>query len=94
VWGDLTVREVTRRCRLIELPCLRAPELRAYLKFKFDRVGMGLDKIVSDDGMKAMTDRLKAGAPALQVNNLMTLAMNRAAELKSGQVSGELIYSL
>ena len=94
LWDDLRIREVTRRCRLVELPRLRKPEIPAYIAFKFARVGEKTSKVFTDAALKAVADILKAGAPALQVNNLCVHAINQAQELGQKKIDADLIYAL
>jgi len=96
------VREVVQRCELVELPPLDA-HLEGYLRFKFDRVGVKIDDIFEGDAMDAIRGRLifsKSSSKTreivslmypLMVNNLVTAAMNQAAQLGFAKISGDLI---
>lgn len=95
LWDDLRIREVTRRCRLVELPKLRPAEIPEYLGFKFKRVKEDIKKCFSKDGLDALAAKLRTGAPALQVNNLAVHALNHAADIcHVGPVNAEVISSL
>jgi len=93
-WQDLRVREFNRRCRLHKLPNLRAAEISAYIRHKFTRAGENADKVFAAGALEAISDRLKAGSPALQVNNLVARAINRAAEVKLRRVTAQFVYDL
>jgi len=94
VFEDLRIREVTQRCRKIELPKLRKPEIPTYVKFKFSRANEGVSKVFSDNGLAAVADFLRAGASPLKVNNFVTRAINYAQELGKRKVDADLIYQL
>lgn len=51
------VREVAQRCDLLELPPLDGC-LGEYLKFKFARVGVDVDRVISAQGVAALRERL------------------------------------
>jgi len=95
------VREVVQRCEVVELPPLDA-QLDQYLKFKFERVGKGMDEVFEKDALDGVRDRLifaKAGKTResvslmypLMINNLVTAAMNQAAQLGFPKISNDLI---
>jgi len=96
------VREVVQRCELVELSPLDA-QLEDYLRFKFKRVGTELESILDKDATDAIRGRLiftkstKTNRETislmypLMVNNLITGAMNLAAELGLPKVTGDLI---
>lgn len=96
------VREVVQRCELVELEPLDA-HIDAYLKFKFERVGVDMANVFEADAMDGIRSRLifaKSGKASretislmhpLMVNNLVTAAMNQAAQLGFAKVSGDLI---
>ncbi|MCF7963987.1 MAG: AAA family ATPase [Methylobacter tundripaludum] len=96
------VREVVQRCELIELSPLDA-HLEGYLRFKFDRVGGKFGDIFDNDAMDAIRGRLIfANASSktreivclmypLMINNLVTAALNQAAQLGFAKISGDLI---
>lgn len=55
--NNAEVREVAQRCDLVELPALDN-NLGEYLKFKLARVGASLDKVITQDGIDALRERL------------------------------------
>lgn len=95
------VREVVQRCEVVELPPLDA-QLDQYLKFKFERVGKGVDELFEPGALDGVRGRLifaKAGKTResvslmypLMINNLVTAAMNQAAQLGFSKISNDLI---
>jgi len=94
VKGDMRVREVSRRCRFIELASLRKPEFKSYLEFKFKRVKADANRIFSPDSWAAFQRKFAGPASALQVNNLAAFIMNRAEEVKQKKVDGAFIDAI
>ncbi|MDD5249672.1 MAG: AAA family ATPase [Rhodocyclaceae bacterium] len=96
-------REVIRRCELAELMPLNA-DLEKYLAHKFKRVGLELSMLFADDAFDGIRARLTKTKPGrrevysqlypLVVNNLVTKAMNRAADLGIPTISGDLVREL
>ena len=96
------VREVVQRCELVELTPLDS-QLDAYLRFKFGRVGADMDSIMDKDACDGIRERLIFAKSSkttretvslmypLMINNLVTGALNQAAELGFAKVSAELI---
>lgn len=95
------VREVVQRCELVELPPLDA-QLDQYLAFKFQRVGKPLDEVFDKDALDGIRSRLifaRAGKTResvslmypLMINNLITAALNQAAQLGFQKISRDLI---
>ena len=99
---DQAVREVVQRCEMVELPPLDA-NLSAYLKHKFDRAGKPIGEVIDAPGIEALRARLTLmtrrgdGAHAvsltypLAVANLLTAAMNLAAELGAPVVTADVV---
>jgi type II secretory pathway predicted ATPase ExeA len=91
-------REVIRRCEIAELLPLGA-DLEKYLAHKLKRIAVDPAAIFSADaydGIRARLTRTKSGQVHSQlyplvVNNLVTRAMNRAAELGIPQVTADLV---
>lgn len=96
------VREVVQRCELVELAPLDA-QLDDYLRFKFNRVGADLETVFEKDAFDGVRARLifarahKTSRETislmypLMINNLITGALNQAAQLGFAKVSAELI---
>lgn len=96
------VREVVQRCELVTLPALDA-DLEAYLRHKFDRVGVKVDAVLAPDAYDAIRARLiRKPERAIQdqgvsichplvVNNLVSRAMNAAAAVGARVVDGNVI---
>lgn len=99
---DQAVREVVQRCEMVELPPLDT-HLAAYLKHKFDRAGKPVGEVIDDPGIEALRARLtlvtrRGDGPRaisltypLAVANLLTAAMNLAAELGAPIVNADII---
>jgi len=93
-------REVIRRIEVAEMMPLDG-DLEKYLTHKFKRLEIDLTAIFAEDAFTGIRDRLsktRSGARAVQsqlyplmINNLVTKAMNRAAELGIPQISGDLV---
>lgn len=96
-------REVIRRCEVAELVPLDR-HLEEYLAFKFKRVGKTrLDELFDKDAFDAMRVRLTRMNPGgkvtsqvypLGINNLVTSALNLAAEIGADKVSADVIKEL
>jgi len=95
-------REVIRRCEVAELAPLDR-NLEEYLALKFKRVGKGLDELFDKDAYDAMRSRLTRSKGAgkavsmvypLVVNNLVTSALNLAAEIGADKISADVIREL
>lgn len=95
------VREVVQRCEVVELPPLDA-QLEAYLTFKFMRVGVEMADVFEPQALDAVRARLILTKPGkareslslmypLMINNLITAALNQAAQLGFSKVSHDLI---
>lgn len=103
--SNYQVREVVQRCELVELPPLHGDNLHAYLRFKFERVGVDLDKIITEDGVEALRARLtgqssQRGRDALNacyplaVGNFVIAALNTAADLGAPVVNADVIRNV
>ena len=89
-------REVIRRCEVAELMPLDK-HLEAYLALKFKRVGKETGEVFGADAFDAMRRRLterRMGVYPLIVNNLVTKAMNLAAEIGAGTIGADVIKEL
>ncbi len=95
------VREVVQRCEIIELTPMDAT-LEDFLKFKFSRVGKNVGEIIDKSGMDALRDKLTLTTNRnrrenvsllypLAVGNLLTAAMNSAADIGIPQVTGDVV---
>lgn len=95
-----SLREVTQRCEVVHLLPLDS-DLRAYLDHRARAAGAELSRFIDDQGIDEIRARLtitrpgKAGAISLTyplaVNNLMTAAMNLAAELGAPIVTRDIV---
>lgn len=96
-------REFINRCEIATLEPLHQ-HLQGYLKHKFGRVGADVAAVLADDAYDAIrarwtrTDRqtqaVHTNLYPLVVNNTVTRAMNRAAELGLPVVTADLIKEL
>lgn len=96
------VREVVQRCEVVELLPLN-DKLEEYLQFKFSRVGKIMTDVLAEDALEAIKARLtsqggRRGTVSLlhplAVGNLITAAMNLAAEIGSPTVTADVIKGL
>ena len=96
-------REFINRCEVATLDPLHI-NLADYIKHKFARAGANADDVLAADAYDAIrarwtkidpsTREAKTNLYPLIVNNTVTRAMNRAAELGIPLVSGELVKEL
>ena len=96
------VREVVQRCEVIELRPLNG-NLGQYLQHKLARAGADMAKIISEEGVEAIKIRLTGPAARsggkdsvsycypLAVGNMLTAAMNLAAEIGAPLVDQDII---
>jgi type II secretory pathway predicted ATPase ExeA len=94
-------REFIRRCEVAQLVPLDR-NLEDYLKFKFERVGKNYQEVFDGSAFDAIRERLIKKTSVrtismmnpLMVNNLVTKAMNLAAEIGEEKISDEVIQQL
>jgi type II secretory pathway predicted ATPase ExeA len=96
-------REFINRCEVATLEALHS-NVGAYVTHKFARAGAAVGAVLSDDSFEAIRARWTKVDPAtravktnlypLIVNNTVTRAMNKAAELGLPLVTGDLIKEL
>jgi len=91
MWQDMRIREVTRRCRLVELPGLRPAEIPKYIEWKFSRVKESAARVFDDGGLKGVASYFKKGAPPLAINNFCSYLVNQACELQKKKIDSELV---
>ena len=97
------LRELIRRTQLVKIGGLNG-DLAEYLDHKFKRVGVAVDKIITDDAVKALSRRLTfatrdgkskiSHAYPLLVNNWVTRAINLAHEMGEAQVTVDVVEAL
>jgi type II secretory pathway predicted ATPase ExeA len=101
---DPAVREVVQRCEVVTLAPLDA-RLPEYLRHKLTRVGKTLDEIMDERAVEALRERLtvvprgKGQSPVslvypLAAGNLVTAAINLAAEIGAPRVTADLVREL
>jgi type II secretory pathway predicted ATPase ExeA len=96
-------REFINRCEVATLEALHQ-NVGAYVRHKFARSGVEADAVLSDDAYEAIrtrwtkidpaTRQVKTNLYPLVVNNTVTRAMNRAAELGLPLVTGDLVKEI
>ncbi|ROV57127.1 ExeA family protein [Neisseria chenwenguii] len=98
-----SVREVVQRCEVVTLMPLTDGKLEGYLKHKFARTGADLTKVMDESAIDAVAERLTVKSRTakgtemnsllypLAVNNLVSAAMNQAAELGFDVVDGDVV---
>jgi len=91
--------EVVQRCEVLALQPLDA-RLEDYLKFRLGRVGKPLSEVIDAGGIEALRARLTLSGKGretfsllypLAVGNLLTAAMNLAAEIGAPTVSADVV---
>lgn len=98
---NFEAREVIRRCEIAELMPLDGM-LEAYVAHKFKRVGKAADEVMAAGAYDAIRQRLtrRNGQTTLSmlyplvVNNLLTKAMNYAAEIGEERITADVIRAL
>jgi type II secretory pathway predicted ATPase ExeA/predicted transcriptional regulator len=100
------IREVVQRCELVRLPALD-DHLEAYIKHKFERIGVDYKTVLDTSAIDEMRNRLRTSVTEgrgstrsvktyslcypLAVNNLLSGAMNMAVSVHAPIVTDELI---
>lgn len=97
------VREFVQRCEIATLDPLDK-HLADYLAFRAKRVERALDDFIEPAAIEALRGRLCVGRPGdkgyrsllypLAVNNMMTAAMNAAAELGAPKINADVVRAL
>ncbi|MDK4697967.1 AAA family ATPase [Kingella negevensis] len=97
------VREVVQRCEVVTLLPLTDGKLQGYLKHKFERVGVNVADVLTDNAIDAIAARLTVTSRnknqlqqqsllyPLAVNNLVSAAMNEAAGLGFSKVDADIV---
>lgn len=98
---DASVREVVQRCELVQLMPL-GQQLKPYLEHRLRIIGKQLADVMDDEAIEALRAKLtfaprRANEPGrsilypLAVGNVLTAAMNAAAEYGAPKVNADLI---
>nr|WP_274603184.1 AAA family ATPase [Desulfuromonas acetoxidans] len=99
---NIDMREVIQRVQIAEIHGLNG-SLKGYLKVKFERLGVKLDSIFTDDAFDMISSRLTTQddsrrkvslAHPLRVNSLVIDAINLAHEMGEERVTGDVIQAL
>lgn len=102
--ANRNLREVTQRCEVIRLQPLDN-HLEAFIKFKFERAGKAVGDVIDASGIDQIRARLTSLEKntrgqvtrsesllyPLAVSNLMTEAMNMAAQVGIPRVNGDIV---
>lgn len=96
------MREVIMRCQVAEIRGLNG-NVEGYLDHKFSHVKLDRKKVIDDQAIEALIRRLTAKdersrtvsfAYPLTVNNLVTRAMNLAAEMGETKVTADVVMNI
>lgn len=100
------VREVSQRLEILDLRPLMGASLNEYLKHRCDAAGKELARFIDVDGIDALRERLvlkKSGglkpqyvslSYPLAINNFMTAALNKAAEIGAPKVTANIVMAV
>lgn len=96
-----SLREVAQRCEIVDLLPLDG-ELKDYLRTRAEAAAMKLEQLVDDQGVEALRARLTRRTQTcavsmcypLVVNNMVTRALNSAAELGVPVVTADVVKAL
>lgn len=96
------LREVVQRIQVVELEPVPLAELETFLRFRFGRVGVDLEKVIDAEGIRAIGERLQHNVGnktlsvlyPLAIGNLMIAAMNLAADLGEQVVTGHIVMEV
>ncbi|WP_290890613.1 AAA family ATPase [Arenimonas sp.] len=101
--SNFEVREFVQRCEIVTLEPLDK-QLADYLAFRAKRVDRDLAEFIDTPGIEALRARLSIGRPGekgfrsllypLAVNNMMTAAMNHAADLGAPKINADIVRGL
>lgn len=95
------VREVVQRIEVVELAPIRPEQLGEFLKFRLERAGVPLEKVIDNTGIQAIAERLTTAGRGdrsllypLAVGNLMVAALNLAAQLGEPVVNAQIVQGV
>ncbi|PKN16537.1 MAG: AAA family ATPase [Deltaproteobacteria bacterium HGW-Deltaproteobacteria-23] len=98
----VNMREVIRRVQIAEIKGIDE-DLRAFIEFKFKRIGAKIESIITEDGIEALKQRLiikdsnnqpiSQAFPGL-IENYIIRAMNLAFEFGESKVTAEVINAI
>lgn len=95
------VREVVQRIEVVELAPIRPEQLGEFLKFRLERAGVPLEKVIDNKGIQAIAERLTTAGRGdrsllypLAVGNLMVAALNLAAQLGEPVVNAQIVQGV
>ncbi|WP_433886092.1 ExeA family protein [Pseudomonas vranovensis] len=97
------VREVVQRCERVTLTPVEGSRLEEFLKFRFERAGKALAEVIDASGIQAIAARLSQPSRSggrdqqvsllypLAIGNLVTAAMNLAAQLGVPVINADVV---
>lgn len=96
------IREVVQRCEIVTLNPLNPADIGSYLAQRAKALNLGLDKLIDQSGIDAIADKLtvqtgKKDTPVysllypLAIGNLLTGALNMAADLGVPRVTADVV---
>lgn len=89
--GVASLRELTERTVIIDMPKLRNGQMGAYLDWRLKDVGSSVDAVFDPDAVRALA--IRADGCAQLANNLAIRAMRRAKQCGEVKVTKELVAS-
>lgn len=96
---DPRVREIVQRLEVVELPPLDA-QLEPYIKHRFERAGVPLQRVFEAGAIEALRTRLSPNDKGqnrgsllfpLVIHNVLTAALNAAADIGVERISADII---
>lgn len=97
----MDVREVVQRCELVILNPIDPAELYSFLEFRFEKAGCRTLEFLDESAVDALVQRLQlpgrkrdtrvSNLHPLAIGNLVTAAMNMAAEIGVPEINADVI---
>ena len=100
------VREFVQRCEMVELVPIESSRLDEYLGYKFKRIEKNLNDVFDESAIDAIRNRLtitgsrnnksdvKSLLYPLAINNMVTAAMNLAADLCVPKITADVVMGV
>lgn len=100
----MDVREVVQRCEIVTLSPIAPEHLREFLEFRFEKAGCQDTSFLDDSAVDALVQRLWlpgrkrdtriSNLHPLAVGNLITAAMNLAAEIGVPEINSDVVMGV
>lgn len=100
----MDVREVVQRCEMVTLAPIAPEHLREFLEFRFEKAGCQNTAFLDDSAIDALVERLwlpgkkrdsrVSNLHPLAVGNLVTAAMNLAAEIGVPEINADVVMGV